>query len=96
MSDIGLVVAEIAFLATGPAFQQVGRGFFGREAIFLELRGDHVLAARLTLGLVLTFATSWIAYSQVVWNLATGAPDEIAAVRTDLELRQSSLRVGDG
>lgn len=36
----------------------------------------------LTLGLVLTFATSWIAYSQVVWNLATGAPDEIASVLT--------------
>lgn len=36
----------------------------------------------LTLGLVLTFATSWVAYSQVVWNLATGAPDEIAAVLT--------------
>src|SRR5690606_33490356 len=36
----------------------------------------------LTLGLVLTFATSWVAYSQVVWNLATGAPDEIASVLT--------------
>ncbi|MCW1429077.1 type IV secretion system protein [Novosphingobium sp. JCM 18896] len=36
----------------------------------------------LTLGLVLTFATSWVAYSQVVWNLTTGAPDEIASVLT--------------
>jgi type IV secretion system protein VirB6 len=36
----------------------------------------------LTLGLVLTFATSWVAYSQVVWNVATGAPDEIATVIT--------------
>jgi type IV secretion system protein VirB6 len=36
----------------------------------------------LTVGLVLTFATSWVAYSQVVWNLATGAPDEIAGVLT--------------
>jgi type IV secretion system protein VirB6 len=36
----------------------------------------------LTVGLVLTFATSWIAYSQVVWNLATGAPDEIASALT--------------
>jgi type IV secretion system protein VirB6 len=34
----------------------------------------------MTLGLVLTFATSWIAYQSVVWNLATGAPDEIASV----------------
>lgn len=36
----------------------------------------------MTLGLVLTFATSWIAYSQVVWNLAIGAPDQIAAILT--------------
>ncbi|WP_305096807.1 type IV secretion system protein [Croceibacterium aestuarii] len=35
-----------------------------------------------TLGLVLTFATSWIAYQSVVWNLATGAPNEIAALLT--------------
>jgi type IV secretion system protein VirB6 len=34
----------------------------------------------MTLGLVLTFATSWIAYQSVGWNLATGAPDEIASV----------------
>lgn len=34
----------------------------------------------LTLGLVLTFATSWVAYQGVVWNLATGAPDQIAGV----------------
>jgi len=36
----------------------------------------------LTLGLVLTFATSWMAYSQVVWNLAVGAPDQLAAILT--------------
>jgi type IV secretion system protein VirB6 len=35
-----------------------------------------------TLGLVLTFATSWIAYQSVVWNLATGAPNEIAGILT--------------
>jgi type IV secretion system protein VirB6 len=34
----------------------------------------------LTLGLVLTFATSWLAYQGLVWNLAVGAPDEIAGV----------------
>src|SRR5262245_3945679 len=34
----------------------------------------------LTLGLVLTFVTSWMAYQSVVWNLATGAPDQIASV----------------
>lgn len=34
----------------------------------------------LTLGLVLTFATSWIAYQSVVWNLAVGGPDWIASL----------------
>lgn len=34
----------------------------------------------LTLGFVLTFATSWIAYQSVVWNLAIGGPDWIAGV----------------
>ncbi len=28
-----------------------------------------------TLGLVLTFATSWVAYQRRVWNLAIGAPE---------------------
>ena len=36
----------------------------------------------LTLGLVLTFATSWVAYQNVVWTLATGAPDQIASIVT--------------
>lgn len=34
----------------------------------------------MTLGLVLTFATSWVAYQNVVWTLASSAPDEIATV----------------
>lgn len=36
----------------------------------------------MTLGLVLTFVTSWVAYQSVVWNLAVGAPDQIAGVLT--------------
>lgn len=36
----------------------------------------------ITLGLVLTFATSWIAYQAVVWNLAIGAPDYLASTLT--------------
>jgi type IV secretion system protein VirB6 len=36
----------------------------------------------MTLGLVLTFVTSWVAYQSVVWNLAIGAPDQIAGVIT--------------
>ncbi|HET9629098.1 MAG TPA: type IV secretion system protein [Novosphingobium sp.] len=31
------------------------------------------------LGAVLTFATSWIAYQSVIWNLAVAAPDELAS-----------------
>src|SRR3954471_4094657 len=48
----------------------------GRSALRVS-----VLTPRLmTLGLLLPFAASWIAYQSVVWNLATGAPDEIASV----------------
>ena len=34
----------------------------------------------ITLGLVLTFATSWAAYQTYVWNLAIGAPNQIAGI----------------
>ncbi len=36
----------------------------------------------ITVGLVLTFATSWVAYQSLVWNLAVGAPDQLAALLT--------------
>lgn len=36
----------------------------------------------LTLGLVLTFATSWVAYQGFFWNLAVGAPDQLAGILT--------------
>lgn len=43
--------------------------------------GVSALTPRMiTLGMVLTFATSWVAYQGVVWNLAAGAPDYIAGV----------------
>ena len=43
--------------------------------------GVSALTPRMmTLGLVLTFATSWVAYQSVVWNLAVGAPDQIASI----------------
>lgn len=45
--------------------------------------GINSMTSRLvTMGLVLTFATSWIAYQSVVWNLATGAPNELAGILT--------------
>jgi type IV secretion system protein VirB6 len=34
----------------------------------------------MTLGIALTFATSWVAYQSVVWNLLVGAPDQIASL----------------
>jgi type IV secretion system protein VirB6 len=43
--------------------------------------GINSMTSRLvTMGLVLTFATSWIAYQSVVWNLTTGAPNELAGI----------------
>src|SRR3569623_1154338 len=48
----------------------------GRSALKVSVLTPRMM----TLGLVLTFATSWIAYQSVVWNVATGAPDEIASV----------------
>ncbi len=38
-----------------------------------------------TLGLVLTFATSWVAYQAVVWNLAVATPDYLAGILTGSE-----------
>jgi type IV secretion system protein VirB6 len=45
-----------------------------------QLRLAMLTPRMLQLGLVLTFATSWVAYQSVGWNLLTGAPDEIAGV----------------
>jgi type IV secretion system protein VirB6 len=45
--------------------------------------GVRALTPRMmTLGLVLTFATSWIAYQSVVWNLMIGGPDQLAGILT--------------
>jgi type IV secretion system protein VirB6 len=59
-------------------------GFFAFSLITGRSRlGISALTPRMiTLGLVLTFATSWIAYQGVVWNLATGAPNELAGILT--------------
>jgi len=48
----------------------------GRSALRLSLMTPRMM----TMGLVLTFVTSWIAYQSVVWNLAVGAPDQVASV----------------
>lgn len=48
-----------------------GRGSLGISALTPKM---------LTLGMVLTFATSWVAFQSVVWNLAVGAPDYLASL----------------
>jgi type IV secretion system protein VirB6 len=45
----------------------------------------------LTLGMALTFATSWAAYQNVVWTLAAGAPDQIATLMTGSHGSATSL-----
>ncbi|MFT4028224.1 MAG: type IV secretion system protein [Novosphingobium sp.] len=47
----------------------------GRTTLGLSSLTPRMMA----LGLALTFATSWIAYSQVVWNLLVAGPDWIAS-----------------
>ena len=48
--------------------------------------GVSALTPRMiTVGLVLTFATSWLAYQSLVWNLAVGAPDQLAALLTGVD-----------
>ena len=55
---------------------------------FLLLTGRTNIGVRaliprmMTLGLVLTFATSWVAYQSVVWNLLVGTPDYLASLLT--------------
>jgi type IV secretion system protein VirB6 len=44
------------------------------------LRVSVLTPRMLTLGIALTFVTSWVAYQSVVLNLAVGAPDQIATV----------------
>ena len=73
--------------ALGPVLTIVLTLFVAIFAIML-LTGRSSVGVRsltpraMTLGLVLTFATSWVAYQSVVWNLALGAPDYLATILT--------------
>ncbi len=79
-ADGGLLTALQVLLALYVAF-------FGYALITGRTRiGIASLTPRMiTLGLVLTFATSWAAYQGVVWNLAVGAPNQIAGLLTGVE-----------
>jgi type IV secretion system protein VirB6 len=46
------------------------------------------------LGVVLTFATSWIAYQGVLWNLMVGAPDQIASLLVGAKGQATQLFAG--
>ena len=77
-----LFTAEGAF---GPALTvllSLCIAFLGFGLITGRLRlGLSSLTPRMvTLVLVITFATSWVAFQAVFWNLAVGAPDQIATV----------------
>lgn len=50
----------------------------GRSRLGLSMLTPRMM----TLGLILTFATSWAAYQGVVWNLLSGAPDQVARLIT--------------
>ncbi|WP_294390041.1 type IV secretion system protein [uncultured Sphingomonas sp.] len=63
-----LLTLYVAFLAVG---MLTGRTTLGLSALTPRM---------MTLGLVLTFATSWVAYQSVVWNLAVGGPDQVAGI----------------
>ena len=73
--------------ALGPVLTIVLTLFIAIFAITLLLGRSRLSIGTLTprmvtLGLVLTFATSWLAYQSVVWNLAIFAPDWLAGVLT--------------
>ena len=73
----GLLPALTIVLTLYIAFFAIGL-LTGRSRLGITALTPRMIA----LGFVLTFATSWVAFSQVVWNLAIGAPDEIASVLT--------------
>lgn len=66
-----LVILLTLYIAFFGFALMTGRGGLGISSLIPRM---------ITLGLVLTFATSWIAYQNVVWNLAIGAPDQIAGI----------------
>lgn len=57
-------------------------GFFAFSLLTGRSRlGVSALTPRMvTLGLVLTFATSWAAYQSTIWTITTSAPDEVASL----------------
>jgi len=97
LKGVDCVAGETAAAAFGRLFASggvLGPVLTILLTIFIALFGFALLTGRtnvgvralvpkmMTLGLVLTFATSWIAYQSVVWNLAIGTPDYLAGILT--------------
>ncbi|MBU6206215.1 MAG: type IV secretion system protein [Alphaproteobacteria bacterium] len=82
--------------ALGPALTLLLTLFVGLFALALlmgrtSLRLTSLTPRILHLGLVLTFATSWLAYHDVFWSLLTGAPDELAGIMIGTKGSATSL-----
>ena len=74
-SDALLGQALTAALTLYIAFYAIGL-LTGRTSLSVSALTPRMM----TLGMALTFATSWVAYQSVIWNLLVGAPDEIASL----------------
>lgn len=97
LRGVDCVAGEASAAAFGKLFASGGALSYALTAIltiyiaifgFLLLTGRTNIGVRslvprmMTLGLVLTFATSWVAYQSVVWNLFVATPDYLAGVLT--------------
>lgn len=74
-SDAVLGVALTVALTLYIAFYAIGL-LTGRASLSIA----NLTPRMMTLGLALTFATSWVAYQAVIWNLLAGAPDQVASL----------------
>lgn len=85
-SDALLGQALTAALTLYIAFYAIGL-LTGRTSLSLSSLTPRMM----TLGIALTFATSWVAYQSVIWNLLVGAPDQIASLLIGTQGSATSL-----
>lgn len=85
-SDALLGQALTAALTLYIAFYAIGL-LTGRTSLSVSSLTPRMM----TLGIALTFATSWVAYQSVIWNLLVGAPDQIASLLIGTEGSATTL-----
>ena len=85
-SDALLGQALTAALTLYIAFYAIGL-LTGRTSLSVSSLTPRMM----TLGIALTFATSWVAYQSVIWNLLVGAPDQIASLLIGTQGSATSL-----